>query len=107
MRTEEYVVWERRFRGLCRTTEYYVGRPARRSVPHVHNQVTYSLQPEAIKVTPLPCTPPSVCYSLRRLASLARQRGRLHPSLDCSIAAELWPSITVVEQAVIESTPLE
>ena len=91
MRTEEYVVWERRFRGLCRTTEYYVGRPATRSVPHVHNQVTYSLQPEAIKVTRPPCTSLSVYYSLGRLAPHCQVEGATAPSLDCLVAAELWP----------------
>lgn len=51
-RVHNYTVWEPRFRNsLCRTGQYFVGRPARRSVTEQYEQPIYDLQPEHIKVT--------------------------------------------------------
>lgn len=49
---EEYVVWEkrRRYVGLCRYSEYYVGRPASRSTTQLYKETVFELQPEQIKV---------------------------------------------------------
>ncbi len=50
-RQQDYTVWEPRFRnGLCRTGQYFVGRPARRHVPEHYEQSVYDLQPHHIKV---------------------------------------------------------
>ncbi|DBA79311.1 TPA: hypothetical protein ACH3X2_007790 [Trebouxia sp. C0005] len=49
-RQQDYTVWEPRFRnGLCRTGQYFVGRPARRHVPEHYEQSVYDLQPHHIK----------------------------------------------------------
>lgn len=50
MNEEEYVVWERKFRGLCKQSEYYVGRPAKKQVEIEKRVTTYQFQPEKIKV---------------------------------------------------------
>ena len=50
MNEEEYVVWERKFRGLCKQSEYYVGRPAKKQVEIEKQVTTYQFQPEKIKV---------------------------------------------------------
>ena len=50
MNEEDYVVWERKFRGLCKQSEYYVGRPARKQVEIEKQVTTYQFQPEKIKV---------------------------------------------------------
>ena len=56
-RQERYTVWEPRFRnGLCRTGQYFVGRPATRRVTEHYEQSVYDLQPKHIKVTPPPST---------------------------------------------------
>ncbi len=52
MNEEEYVVWERKFRGLCKQSEYYVGRPAKKQVEIEKQVTTYQFQPEKIKVSP-------------------------------------------------------
>ena len=55
-RTEDYVRWEKRYRGLCRN-EYYVGTPATRTVSEVYNETTFRLEPAKIKVRAgLPCS---------------------------------------------------
>lgn len=47
---QDYTVWEPHFRnGLCRTGQYFVGRPARRHVPQHYEQSVYDLQPHHIK----------------------------------------------------------
>lgn len=48
-RTEDYVQWEKRHRGLCRN-EYFVGVPAQRTISEVYNETTLRLEPEKIKV---------------------------------------------------------
>ena len=50
-REEEYTVWETRYRGLCRTTEYYVGIPAKRRVEFDKEVTTFQLNTENIKVS--------------------------------------------------------
>lgn len=47
---EEYTVWERRYRGICRTGEYFVGRPATRTVQKEYRETVYELEPQHIKV---------------------------------------------------------
>lgn len=50
-RQQEYTVWEPCFRnGLCRTGQYFVGRPASRRVAEHYEQSVYDLQPQHIKV---------------------------------------------------------
>ena len=50
-RHEAYTVWEPRFRnGLCRTGQYFVGRPANRPVTEHYEQPVYDVQPQHIKV---------------------------------------------------------
>ena len=49
-REEDYTVWETRYRGLCRTTEYYVGIPAKRRVDFDKEVTTFQLNTENIKV---------------------------------------------------------
>lgn len=51
-REEEYTVWEKRYRGLCRSSEFYIGIPAKRVVHYQQEVTTYQLQPEAIQVIP-------------------------------------------------------
>ena len=52
-RVHDYTVWEPRFRnGLCRTGQYFVGRPASRPVTEHYNQAVYDVQPQHIKVWP-------------------------------------------------------
>lgn len=45
---QEYVHWEKRYRGLCRH-EYYVGKPAQRTVAEPFRETTYKLDPDRIK----------------------------------------------------------
>jgi hypothetical protein len=49
---EEYVVWEKRKRyiGLCRYSEYYVGRPALRTTTELYKETVFELQPDQVKV---------------------------------------------------------
>ena len=54
VREENYYIWERRFRGLCRLSEYYVARPAKRTVQESYVETTYQLQPDRIKVCLMP-----------------------------------------------------
>lgn len=49
-REEEYTVWETRYRGLCRVTEYYVGIPAKRQVEFDREVTTFQLNTDNIKV---------------------------------------------------------
>ena len=48
-RQEDYVQWEKRYKGLCRN-EYYVGTPATRTITESYREITYKLEPEKIKV---------------------------------------------------------
>lgn len=48
-RTEDYVRWEKKYKGLCRN-EYYVGTPATRTITEEFNETTYRLEPAKIKV---------------------------------------------------------
>ena len=49
---QSYTVWEPRFRnGLCRTGQYFVGRPASRRVTEQYEHPVYDLQPQHIKVS--------------------------------------------------------
>lgn len=48
---EEYVVWEKRYRGLCNSSEYYVGSPATRTVEVEKEVVTFELEPEKVKAS--------------------------------------------------------
>ena len=48
-RQEDYVRWEKKYRGLCRN-EYYVGTPATRTVSEVYSETTFRLEPAKIKV---------------------------------------------------------
>ncbi|KAL3150332.1 hypothetical protein ABBQ32_000177 [Trebouxia sp. C0010 RCD-2024] len=49
-RQQAYTVWEPRFRnGLCRTGQYFVGRPEHRHVTEQYEQPVYELQPQHIK----------------------------------------------------------
>ena len=51
-RQQAYTVWEPRFlNGLCRTGQYFVGRPASRHVTEQYEHPVYELQPQHIKVT--------------------------------------------------------
>ena len=60
---EDYVLWEKRYRGLCNSSEYYVGTPAQRDVEIKKEVVTYQIEPEKVKVvifwewTADPCVP--------------------------------------------------
>ncbi len=49
-REEEYTIWETRYRGLCGTTEYYVGIPTKRWVEFDRVVTTFQLNPDSIKV---------------------------------------------------------
>lgn len=49
-REEEYTIWEKRHRGLCNMSEYWVGHPTKRTVTETKEIVDYELEPEAIKV---------------------------------------------------------
>lgn len=62
--TEEYVVWEKRRRrtGLCRYSDYYVGRPAQRTTEQRYSETVFELRPEQVTVRPSP-------MALRLLAS--------------------------------------
>ncbi|DBA78877.1 hypothetical protein WJX77_008617 [Trebouxia sp. C0004] len=49
-RQQDHTVWEPHFRnGLCRTGQYFVGRPARRNVAEQYQQSVYDVQPHHIK----------------------------------------------------------
>lgn len=49
---EEFVVWEKRRRriGLCRFSEYYVGRPTSRTTTESYKETVFELKPDQIKV---------------------------------------------------------
>ena len=50
-RQEDFVRWEKRYKGLCRN-EYYVGTPATRTITEKYSETTYRLEPAKIKVSP-------------------------------------------------------
>ncbi len=49
---EEFVVWEKRRRriGLCRFSEYYVGRPTSRTTTESYKETVFELKPDQIMV---------------------------------------------------------
>ena len=69
-REEEYTVWETRYRGLCRTTEYYVGIPAKRRVEFDKEVTTFQLNSDSIKVSFLPLMYPCILAQDIREAAL-------------------------------------
>lgn len=46
----EFTQWEKRYRnGICRTGEYYVGRPSKRTVQEQYTVTEYEIQPEKVR----------------------------------------------------------
>lgn len=61
-REEDYTQWETRYRGLCRTTQYYVGMPAKRVVEYDQEVTTFEIKREEIKVVPTQAPLTDVSY---------------------------------------------
>lgn len=75
-REETSTHWEARYRGLCKTTQYYVAVPVKHTVEYDHEIVTFQPNKEAIEVCqdkPCDCDPGFRVWSCSgQLPSLAQ-----------------------------------
>ncbi|CAL8468472.1 g8012 [Coccomyxa elongata] len=72
---EEYVVWEKRRRriGLCRYSEYYVGRPSSRTTTESYKETVFELKPDQIKDYFMKLVDDTVETSVRHVRSFVHQ----------------------------------
>lgn len=58
-RDVEHTVWEKRYRGICRTGEFYVGKPVKRTISETYTETEFHIQPDKVTSLSYLSSPPT------------------------------------------------